>query len=612
MSEAIDLSDLLANVSAAETQAAQGYSAVRDTSEFRRVLGLTRRELEIEGAAVDVLCSRLSRALTTPKGWAHGARLRPVQAAALLECAQRGGLFASIRVGGGKTLISFFAARVLFAKRPLLIVPASIRAKTMNELRELADHWRVPTHIHVLTYEKLGRVSGSDALNAYLPDVVIMDEAHKTKSPKAAVSKRIRKYMQAHPTTKVVAMSGTMTKRSLMDYAHLTEWCLKDNAPMPHGFQERTDWSQALDEKILEFQRLDPGALWHFVDDVDRIDGTRDRLTLARRGFRRRLVETPGVVATVDSYEGTSLVCNVVIVDPPKDSGIDKAYSDLGLKPPGISATPDGWTFAGGLEYHRHAREIALGFYLRWNPRPPQSWIEARRDWMAFAREVLRYSRKIDSPLEVAQACLAGKIDDAAYRRWKLAEPDYDIRTEAVWLSDFAIDYAAEWLHKERGIVWVEHREFGERLSKKSGVPYYRAKGLNAAGELIDHARGPSIASIKANCTGRNLQHGHSKNLIMSPSQTGLEIEQLIGRTHRDGQEADEVSVTFFCSADVHLRAVNQCRADAAYTRDTTGQEQKILIADFEPIKYPRGLVSLRWNAKQNSDETWPHLPWVK
>ncbi len=179
-----------------------------------------------------------------------------------------------------------------------------------------------------------------------------------------------------------------------------------------------------------------------------------------------------------------------------------------------------------------------------------------------------------------------------------------------MWLSDFAIDYAASWLRKERGIVWVEHRDFGERLAEKSGFPYYRAKGLNASGELIDDASGPVIASIKSNSTGRNLQFRHSKNLIMSPNQTGLEIEQLIGRTHRDGQEADEVSVTFFCAADVHFRAVNQCRADALYARDTTGQDQKILLADFESIKYPKGLASPRWNAKETHRDEFPNLPW--
>src|SRR4030042_934287 len=63
------------------------------------------------------------------------AVLRPVQAAALEELHDMRGLFGSIRVGGGKTLVSLLAPVVLGSVRPLLIIPAALRDKTKRHAR---------------------------------------------------------------------------------------------------------------------------------------------------------------------------------------------------------------------------------------------------------------------------------------------------------------------------------------------------------------------------------------------------------------------------------------------------------------------------------------------
>jgi hypothetical protein len=48
--------------------------------------------------------------------------------------------------------------------------------------------------------------------------------------------------------------------------------------------------------------------------------------------------------------------------------------------------TPDGWPISEPAIRNQHARELGLGFFYRWNPRPPDEWLDARRAY--FAAEV--------------------------------------------------------------------------------------------------------------------------------------------------------------------------------------------------------------------------------
>jgi len=57
-------------------------------------------------------------------------------------------------------------------------------------------------------------------------------------------------------------------------------------------------------------------------------------------------------------------------------------------------------------------------------------------------------------------------------------------------------------------------------------------------------------------------------------------IEQLIGRTHRDGQEADEVSVDVLLGCAEHYEAFSRALDGARAAADTLGHDQKLLLAD--------------------------------
>lgn len=543
------------------------------TAELRRVLALPRRD-------ATALPPNFDREMTDALRTAHGTMaLRPIQALALIEAGVCGGLFGPIGVGEGKTLITLLAPYVLAAERPLLLLPAGLVKKTERERTTLERHWCIPKHVRLLSYEWLGRVQGSKELDVYRPDLIVCDEVHKLKNRRAAVTRRVARYMHAHPETKFIGLSGTVMRKSLLDFGHILRWCLKDGAPVPCTETELEEWASALDEETAnELCRYEPGELFQLCTPEE--ISADPPLTAVRRGFRRRLTETPGVVATAgdDAKVSCSLYVRAVTYDV--DPVTDRHFSKLR----GAWKTPDDWPLCQAVDVWRHARELALGFHYVWDPRPPQAWMDARKAWCAFVRETLSRSRTLDSELQVAQACAAGRLPDDELRAWQAVRETFKPNTVAVWHDDSALRVCLDWT-SQPGIVWTEHALFAQRLSQIAGIPYFGAKGLAADGRFIDDAdaRKPCIASIDANREGRNLQTKWNRNLIVSPPEGPDIWQQTIGRTHRPLQPADEVVVDVLFGCAEHARAWRKALAGAESIRDTVGgSEHKLLIADID------------------------------
>jgi hypothetical protein len=58
--------------------------------------------------------------------------------------------------------------------------------------------------------------------------------------------------------------------------------------------------------------------------------------------------------------------------------------------------------------------------------------------------------------------------------------------------------------------------------------------------------------------------------------------EQLLGRTHRDGQQADEVQCDVAVSCLEHVMALEQALRDAEFVQSITGSPQKLLLAGLD------------------------------
>lgn len=513
-------------------------------------------------------------------------RLRPIQAAALHEVLTYGGVFGAIAVGGGKTLLSLLSASVAQAIRPLLLLPANLIEKTRREWRVLANHWRITPSIQIQSYETLGREGAAKFLEGQDFDFIFADEAHRLKNVKAGVTRRVARYMHLRPSTRFNAVSGTLIpKDEIKEFAHIIVWCLKSGAPVPMKAGELDEWNECLSSKSKNPLRIvTPGPLLEFAKPED-YDG--DEKATARRAFRRRLLATPGVIASLNDDVTCSLYISATTYTP--NGATEENFRRLREE----WCTPDGWALSEAVAIWRHARELALGFHYVWDPRPPLEWLDARRQWAQFVRLVISHSKSLDTELVVRNAVKSGALNATnkegvpgieLWNRWAELAPTFTISPKAIWHDDGALKLCQKWAKDGPGIIWTEHSFFGHALAQYAGLQYYGEEGRNASGGFIDDADPKStiVASAKANSVGRNLQ-AWNRNLITSSPAGAPAWEQLLGRTHRHGQTADQVIADVLVACREHFDSFNKACELARSGEQLIGHSKhKLLIADID------------------------------
>jgi len=567
-------------------------SEVAYTSEFQRILSLPMRDWEKHMQDTS-LHLKMTTAFRQPRGTQV---LRPIQAAAIAELHDLKGLLAPIGVGVGKTHITFLAPLVLNVSRPILLVPASLKEKTYREFAALRMHWVGHPSLRVESYEMISTVGGQDILNNYMPDMIICDECHRLKNKHAAVTRRVLRYMKDNPDTIFAGMSGSIMKRSIMDFWHLAYLALRHRMPLPRDESEAEDWGSVLDEHkdvvLGHISRKKPGALVLLCEDLDEndtIDPVASVFSFAvedtkkervRLGFQKRFRSTPGIVCS----GAEELDCSLTIerldwpMGPKSKAAVEK------LKTTGY--TPVGDLISEPSLVWLMTLELASGFYYRLDPPAPHDWLTARREWNASVRLILeKHLPGLDSPLQVQQALTHGKYVDrvawAAYQDWSNIRDTFEPNQVVEWLDQDIMLRCADWMRRTKGIAWVYFNACGEHLSKISGVGYCGEQGVDSSGKMMESYEGGSvIASITANSTGRNLQ-AWNESLVVTPPSNALAWEQLLGRTHRQLQKADNVTYSWINSCAEHESAFRQSISDArAISTITASSRQRILYAD--------------------------------
>lgn len=530
------------------------------SSEFRRILQLPRRVWD-SADDLEALRVGLTEMLKTPDGtW----ELLPTQAAALREVHDfGGGLFGPICVGGGKALITLLAPVVLGASRPLLLLPAALRDQTNNYvIPEMHKQWELHPNLKVFGYEELSLEQNAGFLNDYQPDMIIADECHYLKRLQSGRTRRVSRYMKANPHTYFIALSGTIAHHSILDYWHIIQWALKPrNTPLPTSYYEVQEWARALDERVREEERLGPGVLIHLCQPDEN----------PRQGYRRRLIETPGVTATGEDKLGVSLqLLGRARLKLPKE------LSRLLRQVEESWENPDGDPIMEAVQLWQIKRSLVCGFFRQWVEKPPEDWLEARKAWGHHVQHVLQYNRRnLDTPLQVwNDAKRAGNV--AEFEAWNEIKDSFRPRKQDVWYSDYLTQEAVSWLRKHEGLCWVEFPALGRKISEVSGSPYF-----GAGDSHILEAKGAAVASIAAHGTGKNLQQW-DRCLVLTPPTSGDAWEQMLGRLHRKGQKSDTVVAEVMVHHQVFLTAMQQAFADARFLQDSLGNQQRLLYCDTD------------------------------
>lgn len=573
-----------------------GGRAVEWSEDLQRILDLPRRPTP----DLNALVKKWTSILKTPEGT---QTLFPIQAWALEEASAVGGILGSIGVGHGKTLIDCLAPMVVpGCRRAVLFIPPNLRAQFFREWDLYAQHWKLPNLaggrsfvagrpvLHVVAYSELSSPKSSDLLERLRPDLILADEAYSLRRKDAARTKRFLRYFEAHPEVRFAAWTGTFTSKSLKDYAHLSRYALHKSSPVPLKDAIVDEWAAALDPVLVP---APIGALRHLCRPGEDV----------RSGYRRRLRDTLGFVATEEGSVSASLVLSER-KPPPVPNAVVEAIE-------GVRSTwqrPDGEELIDGLSVARCARELACGFFLRWRwPRgEPEDvilrWLERRKAWHKELREKLKYGGEhLDSPLLCAKAAIRyyerhsktidEKISDResaghalplwraeTWPAWVEVRETAKPETEVVWVDDFLMRDAAEWGRKNVGIIWYDSDAVGKKIAELSGLPHY-GPGVDASARILEEKGDRSIiASIRSHGTGKNLQP-FSRNLIVQTPSSGATMEQLLGRTHRTGQAADEIEAFVYRHTFEMAAALDSAIRDAEYISETLGTKQKLVYA---------------------------------
>lgn len=538
--------------------------------EVRRIAALPREVWEERPDLPDLIVKWTER-LKTPTGT---MTLLPQQAITCEYLSTIHGALIPIPVGGGKTLISYLAGTVIPDRRKILIlVPKRLMDKTQRDFKTLARHFVFPPgEVHVLNYEMLSTKRCQQFLNEYKPDLICADECDALKDPTRGRTKRVIDYLCDNPDCVFVGLSGTILNKSLMDYHHLLMMSLgADNMPLPVDHVEASTWSYAVDKDPMV--RYAPGALVELESDCPR----RPDITETRGIIERRIHQTPGVVRMITSSCAASIYLDVVSPKLPSVlSDTIKRCLQMDCDPDGQEETPSGLM--------QHAKTLSRGFYYRPNPEPGIGYRNARRDWARFAREVLLEERPgLDTEGLVKDAVRRGKLQDhGLLERWSAHRKDYQGSKETVWLHKEHILDVVRPLIKDPCLVWVHYTALGDHLEEALGLTRYR-NGLDRRGNNILDARpgSSSVVSVKSASVGLNLQHLWHRNLLLDPMASGGGYEQLLGRTHRLGQESEVVYCTIYTGHPLVDKQLDSAFESARQIQETTKVPQKLLMADL-------------------------------
>jgi len=590
------------------------------SEDFKRICALPMRELTEEQAERDN--AALTPLLTTPLGRKEGAHLVNKQGTALRELCEVGGAYCGLPVGDGKTLIFYLAPYVLEAERPLLIIPSGLREKTWNEFAGYERHWLRGKPMRIMGFNEFTQDENLDLFEQLKPDFVGIDEADKLSNQEGSVTVRLARW-KTKSGCKVLTGTGTGTRFSTQQFSHFLVWCLEEGAPWPLDPFESDTWAAALDEKPAKFargprgQRTRVGVLVDLAR-IERVPDMTDR-DIARAAFQKRLCSTPGVI--ISDSDSCDQPLSIELRCAPEDEELNERFDFFRNE----EETPDGWELLETLDRYAHEEQLGQGLYFKIHPRPPLEYIEARRAVARFISTKIggtrhyalpecercgtiakrasgvckqcgfKVSRRV--PFDTPEAVKKAFRDHPIIVEWyDVQEPSFKIQSVPTWLSASVVHAAAKYARENVCLVWTKFEAVGEAIAKAAGLKYYGAGGLSADGGAIDRQTGErsAVLSIAANLRGRNLQMFNDNYVVGAPA-SARDREQLYGRTHRQKQKKP-VRFVELVTSGLSRYSFDMARKEAHFVKQTQGQTQKLLRAEFKDCVFPSD--ALRWRRK--------------
>jgi hypothetical protein len=528
-------------------------------------------------------------------------RLRPLQSQMLEAVKQVGGGLFSVGCGHGKSLSALLSGKVIGAKLVIVFAPASTISTLQYTLLEWRLHFDMDPLPQIMSIESLSQPKSTNfleiALRGYDEDdvLIVVDECHTCKDTDSSRTKRILRFAAAHPQVHWVFLSGTITAKSIKDFAHLSALALRIWSPLPLDAHEVEAWAACIDvggtPSSSDWISVKPLWDWAYpgAPMESYVGGARQ--DMIRDAFQKRLSSAPGVVCSTEGAVRATLIIhglNVAVPEKIRDmlEGVEKSGED-----------PQGDPIPDDSAMWRVERQLSQGYYYIWDwPKDSQGkpiidepWQMSKRDWGRHVRYEGKYRSRAgyDSPFLIA-AQIKREADRGAnfpiHRAWRAWETQKDKDpppTIPVWVDMFLIDHALSWAAKQREpvILWYDSKAVEDALRSR-GLPVF------GAGDEPPRKAVTCGMSIQAHGIGKNLQHWRNQLIISLPSG-GKTCEQLLARTHRprpDGEEVDSVEASIYQHTAAFRDALRKARAAARYIQYVTRNQQKLLYANYEGI----------------------------
>lgn len=587
----------------------------------------------------------------------EGFRILPLQAKAILDFDSYGGCLCPIPVGQGKTLVSLMVVNRAFRggiERTILLVPPDVYPqltqaditwarrrvglsvpfilmgdKPLKERERIVRSQKIGCY--VMPHTLLSTRDTDMMLEGIRPGLVVIDEAHKFRRRQAARTRRLLGFLQRHQPA-LVALSGTMTKKSLRDYGHLAIFALREHSPLPMDVVLIDQWAQAIDAGAdpsdAQTGPIRPLLTWfttHWPGEQ-----LPPHVAGYRAAYNRRFVTCPGVVAGDAAEIGCSLIIKNSGVAPKTDDDYER-MREMMKRVEELWLTPSGDAIDWGFHKWKYLWELTSGFYfnLRWpsveelrkrsrykrmTDAEVEGYLLQAQDHHAALQEYHRRLRRwlehqsrtnLDTPMLVGQEMArngAKYVGAHLFEAWDGArglefEEMPERVSEPTLVCRYKIDAAVAWAKENGpGLVWYYHDPIGRWIHEAmvaAGVDALwvpaesRQAGMNDLLRDEDRVRGKVLViSMSGHGTGKNLQTAFSRQMFVQFPRQSDTAEQVIGRTHRLGQPEDEVLVFTINTTPFDHYNMGAALVDALYHHQTVGAKQKLIYATYDPLPF--------------------------
>jgi len=515
-------------------------------------------------------------------------RLFDIQQAALSTLEEHGKGFFSIGVGGGKTLLT------MLAHQALSVHPDDVLALTKAKLVKEADNeynkFKDKLDLKPTDYKSYSWISRNER---YFwekePKVIVADECHMLANKSSNRTAYFITYMRENPDCVFIPMSGTLTGKSILEYAHLLKFALRDDMPLPDPFSD-FGWSRLQSmSRVIDSRPQAPPTAQDYRTTAWELN--KDESETYYEAYHRVLASAPGVLL----QEGTAF-------DGP--IGVGQYYYELPdelaeaiTKIKEDAQLPDDAYVTSETDAANKVKQLPIGFYYQriYEECHTAAWRRARRERDELITEQYRsekrkkFGRLTDA--RIMNAFRSGEYSDPRWDRWEpFADvPEPDVETIVVDTNPIYCTLRfCEALSRETGeniLLWYRSRAIRDFLqSELAWEPeacYIAVPGRgDAPPRGADLGDKPTVAavSLSSHGTGLNLQD-YSINVFLQPPTGGRLWEQVLGRTHRPGQE-EEVRAYVNSTTRVLARCLDKGKRDAEYVKKTIKSEQKLVLAD--------------------------------